>query len=538
MRNKKEYTFALAVMAIALVPSFSSYAAEQSQNKTFMDYYSGSYASVEDVVDAVDEEVSDWEGKLEAVTGPAIKKIKEEQRGLGDGPVINELTLAGQYHEEYDVYELSMDNKYFLYSNVDNGGITDKIVYVEIPQGLMYSMEKDGNPIHYTSGQKVGEHGTYVLNLTAVKDTTVPMYRQEEYRAIFRFRIQDKAPVSETGEDGSFTGPGPKSLSDLETGLKTGLNHVSEGMPSGDELAGMIPVDENTLFPQESESTTDQDMTAEETVSEETVSETAASEGTSTAQKREKQKHTQVYDIQNQVYKVTLPDKSSFTSNIPEGMRTDGSVRLKMDKGAVYSLYCNDEPVEYVSGGDIMTKGRYRLDINGISWFFEIGSLNVNDSLYCAPMGMQITRAGYNGELIPVVDGHYLRMDKDGTYNITFTGTEDESLNMDITKDSITPAVTVLIKGGVADITYSSDDIETVEMLKDGEPMENSYVRRVDSPGDYVLTAVDKAGNQTVKSFHLNYVLNMYAIIAVVLLFGLLAAGIIFTKRIKKQLTV
>ncbi|MEG1145317.1 MAG: hypothetical protein RSE05_08135 [Clostridium sp.] len=211
MRNKKEYTFALAVMAIALVPSFSSYAAEQSQNKTFMDYYSGSYASVEDVVDAVDEEVSDWEGKLEAVTGPAIKKIKEEQRGLGDGPVINELTLSGQYHEEYDVYELSMDNKYFLYSNVDNGGITDKIVYVEIPQGLMYSMEKDGNPIHYTSGQKVGEHGTYVLNLTAVKDTTVPMYRQEEYRAIFRFRIQDKAPVSETGEDGSFTGPGPKS---------------------------------------------------------------------------------------------------------------------------------------------------------------------------------------------------------------------------------------------------------------------------------------------------------------------------------------
>ena len=74
---------------------------------------------------------------------------------------------------------------------------------VEIPADLSYVMTKDGVEIPYTSGQAVGGRGSYMLTLTGVNDDSLPFSEQTIYRAVFRFRIQEKLPqATEEADEG------------------------------------------------------------------------------------------------------------------------------------------------------------------------------------------------------------------------------------------------------------------------------------------------------------------------------------------------
>ena len=140
-------------------------------------------------------EAEDWisEGGAEdAFNGPGAAQTALEEDSALAGPRIHEVSMGEKYHSDYDLYEHSIDGRYFIYSNVSNGGITDRPVYVEIPVDVFCTAEKDGVPMNYTSGQLLSDRGTYVMRLTAVYDKNVPLSQQEEYRTVFRFRIDEK----------------------------------------------------------------------------------------------------------------------------------------------------------------------------------------------------------------------------------------------------------------------------------------------------------------------------------------------------------
>ena len=137
----------------------------------------------------------------ESSGGPGAATAETDSTVL-TGPYVEQVTLQERYHEEYKVYEESMADLFFFYASVGNGGITHEAVTLDIPQNISYTMEMDGLPYAYQSGQPVGAYGTYVVRLTGIEDETVPFYEQKEYRAVFRFRIQAKPP-----EGAAMTGP-------------------------------------------------------------------------------------------------------------------------------------------------------------------------------------------------------------------------------------------------------------------------------------------------------------------------------------------
>ena len=111
-------------------------------------------------------EAEDWisEGGAEdAFNGPGAAQTALEEDSALAGPRIHEVSMGEKYHSDYDLYEHSIDGRYFIYSNVSNGGITDRPVYVEIPVDVFCTAEKDGVPMNYTSGQLLSDRGTYVM---------------------------------------------------------------------------------------------------------------------------------------------------------------------------------------------------------------------------------------------------------------------------------------------------------------------------------------------------------------------------------------
>ena len=40
--------------------------------------------------------------------------------------------MSERFHADCGLYELSIRDKYFLYSNVSNGGVTDQPVYLDV----------------------------------------------------------------------------------------------------------------------------------------------------------------------------------------------------------------------------------------------------------------------------------------------------------------------------------------------------------------------------------------------------------------------
>lgn len=191
MRISRKGAITLTAVLAAGFVSADSYGAVMSY--TSKNSASSSYSRKYD--EEYDEE--DDEGYGPGYVSKESEKYldEEEETDEFEGPGVNKVSLREQYHEDYKIYEESIADLFFLYTSVANGGMTDKAVTIDIPSNILYTMEKDGTGIAYTSGQSIQERGTYVLRLIAVENPELPLSEQTEYQAVFRFRIQDKPPV-------------------------------------------------------------------------------------------------------------------------------------------------------------------------------------------------------------------------------------------------------------------------------------------------------------------------------------------------------
>lgn len=508
----------------------------------------------------------DWEGNadgsgpgglkyIDSGFGPGAVLGSEEEQEITAGPVVEQVTLAQQYHDDYKIYEESINNLFFFYANVSNGGITDQNVTLDIPQNIFCSVEKDGAEYDYVPGQTFSEYGTYVVRVTAVEDTSMPFSEQKEYRALFRFRIQEKPPEEIQEGEGSqgFAG----SL------LKDGLSAVS-----GWQEGGIWPDTENS---QTGEGETERDESdpesadASETSAEEMTDgeitqngeagmeenqngaekdgkeaenhknrEDAAGEGSGQGAYRQR---TQVYNRSRGRYEVAFDNGRTLSSNVPEGYLGPSTVELLVSEGEG-SLYRNDELLEYAESMSLKEPGSYRLDIDGQMWSFTIASAVGSTDYYMAPQGLEFTGVYFEGEPKELPRGRYLPMREDGQYQIHMAGEGGEVLEVVLRKDTKPPQIAVHVKGGKAQLQYGSDDIEKVILEKNGEIQEGFAGYTIDSPGSYRLTAVDEAGNTSSTEFSLKYQVNMYGIVAVVLVILLIAGGAVFVIHVKRTVKV
>lgn len=498
-----------------------------------------------------------------------------------DEPLVNQVTLKEQYNEDYRVYEESMADVFFFYSNVGNGGITHESVFLDIPQNLSYTIEMNGVPWDYIPGQPISDYGTYVVRLTGIEDENVPLYEQKEYQAVFRFRIQQKPP-KETEESREVA---------VEAGAPAGMewqSYTYDGRPLEEEseerqdvfrVSGAANGQSEEVKEESGESLEDNTAASgsregleeneeglagneeglagnEESLGNEELAE-GAQDGNDSQEGRNEESgeggkaepgsinngfisRTQDYDAASKRYHVTFSDGLELVSNVPEGYIGPDAVEVSVSPAGRESLvlYRDDEPIDYVHGDSFTEPGHYRLEVNGQPWSCTIASYLKEASVFAAPAGLRFTSAVLNGEPLELSSDRYVWLEEDGAYQFVLEGENGAVLHTGLAKDSEPPQVEVKLKGGNATIQYLSDDIEEILLERDGEAVEGFSGYSVSQPGSYRLVVRDKAGNEAEAKFSLSYRVNRYGIIAVVLLILLAAGGVAFVVHTKRSVRI
>lgn len=466
----------------------------------------------------------------------ATSNMEEQSEKESGGPEVHEVTMSETYHEDFKLYEESINSLYFLYSNVSNGGITEEPVYVEIPAGLAYTVEKDGVPISYTSGQKVADKGTYVVRVTAVRDPNVPLSEQEEYRAVFRFRIDHKPRETTAAGLGLPTGTGSTDLLGQTGGQgQTGTQEtMTEETTAALDESDALPVQADAGQPESQETEKEESKEAKESKeAEESTEETKphANSGNQNA-------ISQVYDSSTMKYQVTFPDGFTFLSSVPDGMIINMPVKLEIEDEDGFQLYKGEAEIPYEADQELNEYGEYRLTSGDSEFRFEISNTYVRSDEYHAPRGMKIIEARFQDEVMDSGDGSSVKMEQDGSYTFKLEGDGGDSFTVTLNRDTQAPEVEVRVERQQAVISYLSDDISEITLTKAGGSPQNFSRKEVTEPGKYVLRVVDRAGNETSKAFRLGYHMNFYALAAIILAIAGIVAGVLFMLRKKKKLTV
>lgn len=471
--------------------------------------------------------------------GPgAAAQVTEEDDEASLVPGVEEVTLSEQYHEEYGTYEESMAGQFFIYSNVGNGGFSDVPVYVDIPANLTWTMEKDGVRMEYASGQMVGERGTYVLRLSGVVNPELPLSQQTEYKAVFRFRIQDKVPVTEAAGNSA-------SAAEEAAAKAQEILDFYEGTGSG--VPGEIGQETEPSADSEerAETASEESISGESAGAQESIPEGTDEEGSGTAEDSGSGTEmdavgaiVQSYNPVSGRYDITTADGRSFSSSVPEGMTGCAEAVLYLGAETEYALYKDGSMIEYASAVPLKDRGSYRLEMGGSAFHFTVGTYLRETNLYTAPMGMRISEIIFDSEKITPEHERYVRMEEDGVYEILLSGAGNDTIQAVLVRDSVAPEAELKLTKGTASITYLSEDIADVVLIKDGEEPQEFHGTEINSPGNYQLILTDQAGNESSYDFSLSFSLNLYAIFAVALVVLLIVGGIVFVRYTKRNMKV
>lgn len=464
-------------------------------------------------------------------SGPGVRPAAAEEAETVSGPQVRDVTMSESYHEEFQLYEQSINGQYFLYSNVANGGMTDEPVFVDIPANLVYAVEKDGVPISYTSRQKLNEKGTYVMRFTAVYDDTVPLAEQEEYRAVFRFRIDEK-PAQTNAADDRFSGVSGA----FESGNVGGGTSGQDGTP--DQGESEMPGQDAYETSGEAEADSTETTEDPEAVEAEAQVELPDSSTEASGPEVPEGKRRQVYQADDGMYEVVLENGFTFRSGVPEFMITTQPVKLELEEGGDCKIYRGEEEIETEGVKALDLYGTYRLVSGEYEFAFEISNGYTNQDAFRSPVGTKITEARFQDEVMEVTDSSLLPMEEDGKYAITMAGDGGERLTVILTRDTVAPEVSVNLQRQQAEISYLAQDIAEITLSKDGKAPEAFRGTIITSPGRYTLTVTDRAGNATESEFRLKFHLNFYALAAILLVIAGIAAVVVLLFRKKKNLTV
>ena len=466
------------------------------------------------------------------------------------GPVVGQTNLTEIYHEKYKTYEESLAGIFFLYSNVGNGGITHEPVVVDIPANLSYVMEKDGLPIPYISREYIYEKGTYVLKLTGIENPDLPLSEQVEYKATFRFRIQDEPPVEETEAPAgvqefasAVLNGGGSSIGETVSGGSSGSSSMWDNMTGVLDLSGKDQAessDKNSAEPETKEDSVNETEPAKEPeISENKESDAASETAPVQIPQKEEQLRTQTFDPATGNYVMTLENGKQITTSVPEGFVGNTPVYLSVSEGdaVAVKLFKNDEQVSFINNEAVAEIGRYRLELDGDSYFFTIASQVSGMDYYPAPAGMKFTEVRWNEEILELRSDQYAPMKEEGTYVFSMVDQDRNRTEVVLVKDETAPVVNVMVNGSTAAIRYGSDDIESIVLYQNGE-MVSFNGSSLQTPGNYHLVVTDGAGNETAVDFALTYRINGFGIAAILLIIATIIGGVVFAVITKRKVKV
>lgn len=439
---------------------------------------------------------------------PAIEEV--ETGNSGSGEVYLSAYISDTYNEEFNTYEVLICDQIAFYTNVANGGITADPVIIDFPAGVDMKLEKDGKPISFTNKQPITEYGSYSMTILIDGEELVGGYAGMTYYAIYRFRIQEKPAGSTSSDtDDDYDDGGDDTLPDID--------EPDETLP---EDTG-TPDDPTEQQPQQSEATFADDGTdAPEEV-------TVVTGDTSLV--------TQTF-TSNNVSFVTKAG-TEFTSNVPQGMVTANSVKVRFSSDVKFELYKDGVLTEFTSGGKISLPGKYQIMIYDGSgelpaeYDFEIIKKYVSGmERFTVPEGCEISMVLLEGEQVRS-NKRYVDFGSEGLYTIHINA-GSLSITENITLDNTAPEFVLdrvtdgVAYGGTVTLQFLSNDVASYVITFDGEPHTRGV--KMSEPGNYTVTVYDEAGNVSTQSFELEYRMNSTAILVIVIAGLIVVAAIVF----------
>lgn len=485
----------------------------------------------------------------------------EKSEETQEAAAVKTVFLAETYHEDFEVYEENLEDVYFIYSSVENGGVTDQPVRLELPRNVTCEAQKDGEIFPYVSGQALGETGAYVMRLYAPSDPGMTGQAPVTYQALFRFRIQQR-PVKETvreTEDEGLTGGawGTRTqYSGLPQYADEGAEQTAEETESG-ELSGEAESGGDGETPKEAGADADREYMDEYGNYNGEAIRSLIGGGTDAESERTPaiNRHTgleETYVEELGLFRNTLLTGSYFYANVPNGMISNSAVTLELGEGMEAAVLKEGEPYEHEPGMAFSETGSYTVYLSepGVDYMvsysdrtapqfhFRIIDGPVRDmELFNVPEALRLLSVSRDGQ--PVQSGgSYFRMERDGAYTAEMEDGMGGTWQTTVVKDTSGPEFTVGIEKDFAYLSYGSEDIERVVVTKDGESREVSLIHEIEGKGDYRIDVYDQAGNVSSAAFRLTYRFNRAAIAAILLLVAAAGAAVFFLVRTKKKIVV
>ena len=479
------------------------------------------------------------------VSGNTNTQNKTEEPVLMDtapiGPTVSDAGMTEMYHENYGVYEERLTEGYSIYTNVSNGSITDRPVIFDVPAGVTVSMTRDGNRANFNNRSAMEQEGYYVLLFYIVDDETrdEPFSKQNISRGKFRFRIQYDEGINgyaaEELEQNRQETAAPEDFSSL----------ISEELQESEGQETTVPEAPPAEMPEVTP--------AEEQVMEQSeeakplMTPVAYSNGIETS-----------YDAASGYYTNTLRTGSSFLTNFKNGSVTNQPIMVEASDSVTYEVYRGGAPMEGFTPGEYLTEAgsyevypvedtaaytqaygtekpvlRFRI-IDGNAPVSDLGLLN-------APEGTSYLTVRYNGEDADASvfrNEKTLNLEKDGVYHIDMASEAGES-ELTVRVDKTAPRFSVATRPNLASISYESTDVSRVMVWRGNELVnDGNVISSITAPGRYNMTVYDQAGNSASQSFAVAYRINAAAVIAILIVIGLMVGLGIFIYKVRSSVKV
>ena len=485
------------------------------------------------------------------VSGARIQvEVKDDAEIVG--PEIREVTMNETFHEEYDVYTESIDGQFFIYTNVENGGITDQAVYLDIPQNISFTAEKDGVSISYMANQQLTERGTYLFRFTAVKDPDKSLSEQVIYETTFNFRIQEKsAKATESSDEVEYYG------SSHSTQMPYPVVDESEAVPdeSMTEAYGMDGVSGDTAGADGAESVAGEEIEAVSGENDFAETENGETEdlhlpAAEAYETDDTAGYTVSYDQQRGMYQMNLSEQRYFRASVPNGMLSNTGVYMDFSGMAQEEMgievFQGGQPFTMPDDGTFNQVGNYTLRIphegeNAIFSFRLVGDAVSGLDSYTIPAGMKVTGLTRDGEdILAELTGTRQRIDfsRDGQYVLSMTNQQGSTSQVTVVIDHVPPQFSTSLENGAAVLYYDSDDVVRIDVTSREETQHYDGLSQISEPGIYRIDVYDAAGNMSSQTVTVPRRVNAAAVIAVILLIGLAAAAVIFLQKTKKDFNV
>lgn len=441
-------------------------------------------------------------GMTMSVKAENNKSTGVEENQSTKGPKVEDVTLQETYHGEYEIYSERIGGKFYFYTNTPNNGITSQPVSLDIPANIYYTVQKDGVDIAYTSKQKLSQMGTYVFQMSAVKNPTSPVSEQIVYNTTYSFRIQPKPYVPESDTEDDWSEDFMEEIIEEPEIIETQVEETEEPYFE-EEITGI-----STEF---------------------------------------------TYDFNTGNYIRYFEEDYYLECSVVNGIITNESVYVNLDGLGLYSeevlIKKDSEEFEFPSDGVLSDNGNYEIEIhikeNIYKYFFEIiKGASALPEKYGIPEQLSLIEVLYQGEKQNLERykssyGLYtVTFEQEGVYSLVmmdeFQNIIETKLNIDRTAPEVTLNET---KNGVR-VVYDKDDVKKIILQQGDKQEEKDSIDEINKKGTYTLYLYDEAGNTNPVTFTIKKSINAATVVFILLVISLIAGAVIYFKKVKKNINI